>query len=64
MVFNPTLADAVRTLDVNLYYTGLCDTAKVTGEDGKAASVNLSRDYHAPIAVSVPASGFAWYVIE
>lgn len=64
VVFNPTITDLTRTLDVNLYYTGLTDSATVTGEDGKATSANLSRNYHASITVSVPAGGFAWYVIE
>lgn len=64
VVFNPTQESITRTLPVNLYYTGLTETAKVTGADGGSQSVPLARDSTAEIAVAIPPGGFAWYVIE
>jgi hypothetical protein len=64
VIFNPTQESITRTLLVNLYYTGLTETAKVTGEDGIHRSVAVARDYTAEFDVSVAPGGFAWYVIE
>ena len=64
VVFNPTLSPVERTLRVNLYYTGLTDTAQVTDADGALQTLSLARDYSAPINVSIPSGGFGWYVIE
>jgi hypothetical protein len=49
---------------VNLYYTGLTDTAQVTDVDGALQTLSLARDYSVPIHVSIPSGGFGWYVIE
>jgi hypothetical protein len=64
VVFNPLPEAITRTLPLNLYYTGLTEHATVTGGDGTKQEVTLARDYVAPVAVSLPANGFAWYVIE
>jgi len=64
VVFNPTLEPVARTLPVNLYYTGLSDTATVTGADGASQSATIARDFTAEIGVAIPPGSFAWYVIE
>jgi len=64
VVFNPLDIPVERELDVNLYYTGLTEAVTATGADGAAQQVALARDYAARIPVSVPAHGFAWYVLE
>lgn len=64
VVFNPLDHDVTRTLHVNLYYTGLRDTAKVRGADDAAKSYPLDRGYAIDLPVTVPAGGMAWYVIR
>ncbi len=64
VVFNPTDADVTRTLEVNLYYTGLSDMATVSGADGENITVPIERDFSAEIEVLVPGEGFAWYALQ
>lgn len=64
VIFNPTLTPIERELKVNLYYTGLTDTAQVIDADGTVQAVSLARDYSAAINISIPSGGFGWYVIE
>ena len=64
-VFNPLNQAVTKTLAVNLYYTGLTDTAKITGTDGgPGQTLKLKRDYTIDLPVTVPAQGMAWWVIE
>jgi hypothetical protein len=63
VVFNPTNDPVERTLPVNLYYTGLTETAQVSS-GGEQQEISIARDFTAPIPVAVPANGFAWYVLE
>ncbi len=64
VVFNPLDKPVTKTLSVNLYYTGLTDTASVRHEGGDATSIALSRDYKINLSVTVPAGGMTWFVIE
>ena len=64
VVFNPLPEVAERTLDVDLYYTGLTGRAAVAVEDRDPAVVTLDRRNRARIAVRVPARGFTWAVIR
>ena len=64
VVFNP-LPQAVRkTLRINLYYTGLTETARVSAQGQAAKSFKLNRDYTIELPVQVPAQGMNWFVIE
>jgi hypothetical protein len=63
VVFNPTNDPVERTLPVNLYYTGLTETAQVSS-GGEQQEISIARYFTAPIPVAVPANGFAWYVLE
>ena len=64
VVFNPTDSPIEKKLKVNLYYTGIQDTATLSDVDRHQQQVKLSRDYEALVEVSVPAQEMAWYVIE
>jgi hypothetical protein len=64
VVFNPLDEAVTRTLDVNLYYTGLKDTATIARENGATEVVQLDREYRVPVEVTLPAQGFTWYVIQ
>ena len=63
-VFNPLDQPVTRTLRVNLYYTGLKDTARLRERDGRANRLKLSRDHTVEIPVTVPAQGMNWFTVE
>ena len=64
VVYNPLKKEIKRTLHLNLYYTGLRDTAKVSTMGGKPVGYKLSRDYSIELPVAVPAEGMSWFLIE
>ncbi|QDS94467.1 hypothetical protein FF011L_32460 [Roseimaritima multifibrata] len=64
VVFNPLKKPVTKMLKVNLYYTGLTDTAMVTSNEEKTVEYNLNRNYMVEIPVNVPAEGMSWFVIE
>lgn len=63
-VFNPLDVPVTKTLRVNLYYTGLTDTARIREQDGAAQSFPLARDFTVELPVTVPAQALNWFVIE
>ena len=64
VVFNPLDQTVESTLRVNLYYTGLTDTARVSAQGGPAKSFKLNRDHTLELPVQVPAHGMSWFVME
>ena len=64
VVFNPLDEPVRRTIDVNLYYTGLTDTAQVESAQGETQTIKLQRNYHIEMPVEVPAGGMTWYEIR
>ena len=64
VVFNPLNETVTKQLRVNLYYTGLSDTASIREQGGPAKRFELSRDYSVELPVQVPAQGMKWFVIE
>lgn len=64
VVFNPLNHEVARTLQVNLYYTGLSKKARVRDSQGDVRSRKLNRDYTIDLPVRVPAQGMNWWVIE
>ena len=64
LVFNPLERELTRTLDVNLYYTGLETTARVESEAGVEWALELNRDYGIELEVTVPAGDVRWFVIR
>jgi len=64
VVFNPLNEPVTRKLRVNLYYTGLTDTARVREQGGGAKRFKLARDYTVEIPVTVKAQGMNWFVVE
>jgi hypothetical protein len=63
-VFNPLDQPVTRTLRVNLYYTGLTDTARLRERDGAARKLKLSRDHAVEVPVTVPPQGMNWFTVE
>jgi hypothetical protein len=64
VVFNPSPETVRKTLDVNLYYTGITDEATVAASDATPVKLRLGRDYRVRFPVEVPAGGMAWYTIR
>ncbi len=64
VVFNPLNEAVTKKLRVNLYYTGLTDTARVREQGGGAKRFKLARDYSVEIPVTVKAQGMNWFVVE
>ena len=64
VVFNPLDRPVSRTLRINLYYTGLTETARVADPAGQEKPLPLLRDYSIQVPVEVPAQGMTWYVIR
>jgi hypothetical protein len=63
-VFNPTDQPVHDTIRVNLYYTGLRNSATVWLEDKQPSQVNLGEDAAMTLKISVPAGEMVWYVIR
>ena len=63
-VFNPLEQPVRKTLRVNLYYTGLTETARVSTEGQPAKSFKLNRDYTLELPVEIAAQSFGWFLIE
>jgi hypothetical protein len=63
VVFNPLTEPVSRTLEVNVYYTGIHAIAQVTGESGELLTRPVCRRYTISLPVYVPAEGFAWYAL-
>jgi hypothetical protein len=64
VVFNPTARLIEKTLKVNLYYTGLTDTARISTNGGDSQRHRLARDFSVKLPVSVPAGGMSWHLVE
>ncbi|MSU36773.1 MAG: alpha-galactosidase [Pedosphaera sp.] len=64
VVFNPLNEPVSKTIRVNLYYTGLTNSARVREQRGTSKHLKLSRDYFIELSARVPAQGMNWYVIE
>lgn len=64
VVYNPLDEPAERTLKVNLYYTGLSESAKIRQQENPANEVRLARDYTVTLPVRLKARSTTWFVIE
>ncbi len=64
MVYNPLKEDITRTLNINLYYTGLRDKVEVSLEDGPPLEKYLSRDYKLSLQLTIPAHSQVWVVFK
>ena len=63
--FKPTLKPITTALRINLYYTGLTDTAEVLlHDDGSPQLLQLARDYSVLVPLTVAAGGYSWFAIR
>jgi hypothetical protein len=64
MVYNP-LAEAVeRTLKVNLYYTGLKESARIREQENPINEIRINRDYTVELPLKIHARSTTWFVLE
>jgi hypothetical protein len=64
MVYNPLNRDIRRKIRVNLYYTGLKNSAKVTDSKGETRELTLDSGHRTWIEVTVPARSQEWLVFR
>lgn len=64
VVHNPLPDEVVKTLRVNVYYTGLHERLRAVGPDGESRVLEVERDFTVRIPVRVPGGGMAAYVFR
>ena len=64
VVFNPLTEPVEETVRVNLYYTGLTETARVREQEGSSHDFQLDRQYCIDLPVSMKADSMTWFVID
>ncbi len=64
MVYNPTNRRIAKDLKLNLYYTGLTETATIREKNGNARPYKLDRNYSVKVPVDIDAGGVTWFVVE
>ena len=64
MVYNPLSEPIKRKIKVNLYYTGLKGSAKMTISDGKPQKVSIDASGNAWIDINIPAHSQCWYIFR
>ena len=63
-LFNPLAKPVQRKVRLPLYYTGLTDTASVSVNGCRAQTQRLGRDYAIETAVTIPANGRIYIVVQ
>lgn len=63
-VYNPLSSDVERKVTLDLYYTGLTESVKVTDASSQEKTYPLDRRFRVTLPVKVPAKGMSWYVLE
>ena len=64
VVFNPLNQAVSKTIRVNLYYTGLKQTARIREQEGEANPYQLDRQFCVEVPVRVASQDMTWFVIE
>ncbi len=64
VIYNPLDRDVERMISLDLYYTGLTDTANVQEQGSNSKRFRLSRKYTIRLTVRVQAGGMNWYLVE
>ena len=63
LLFNPTMQEITRKINLPLYYSGLKGTVLVSKKDELKSMATIKED-KISIDVSIPAEGYTWYVIR
>lgn len=63
-IYNPLDIEVTRTLCVDLYFTGLSNSAQISHEDKQAQRILFEQGHRIKLSVKVPASSMTWYTIR
>jgi hypothetical protein len=63
VVYNPSEARVTRTINVDLYYSGLKNRALMSDQSAAALQIEIDAIGRAQVPVDVPSRGMAWYVL-
>ena len=64
MIYNPLNHTVNKTIQINIYYTGLKNSALISENDGRFRKYSITRDYTVTIPVNVGANSQSWYIIK
>lgn len=64
MLYNPLEEPIKKTIEVNLYYTGLENTARINTHDGPEEEFEIDRKFNIQLEIEIPARSSTWYVIK
>jgi alpha-galactosidase len=64
MVYNPLDRAVKKEITINIYYTGLSESALISENDGNARRYNINRNYEVTIPVNVEANSQSWYILK
>lgn len=64
MLYNPLEEAIKKTINVNLYYTGLDSKAIISKNGSPGKTFDIKRNYDVELEIEIPARGWTWYVIK
>ena len=64
MLYNPLKVQLTKTISLPLYYTGITNTATVSGKGLAAKKYQLNRNYEIQLPVSIAPESYTWFLIE
>lgn len=64
MVYNPLNIPVHRDLTLNIYYTGLSESARISENDGRELKYKINRNYEVTFPVNVESNSQSWYIIK
>jgi hypothetical protein len=64
MIYNPLDTPVQQEFTVNIYYTGLTETATISENGGKPVEVKINRNYEITIPTNIAPNSQSWYIIK
>jgi hypothetical protein len=64
MLYNPLEESINKTIQINLYYTGMTERVRISKEDGPAFEKSIDQGYNVDLDVEITARGWSWYVFK
>ncbi len=64
MLYNPLDREIRKSVDLNLYYTGITGTVQLSHEDGEYESKELNPFQEIELEIRIPPGKWTWYVFK
>ncbi|HIG30238.1 MAG TPA: alpha-galactosidase [Verrucomicrobiales bacterium] len=64
VAYNATTEELEKDLKINLYYTGLKETANFSGRDGKISRLKIDPQGRIQLRILIPPKGVEWFVFR